>query len=116
MNLPSIKTLRAIAHDRAPELRELLEQKRKTRDYQSVRDWIRQCYHEPRYYDRMLCAANEICGTCGVEGFRARNGYYWEYLNTGDTYTPTLLLNRTTGRFAVTSWGDIVERHGTREW
>jgi len=115
MNLPSIKTLNIVAQDRARELRELLEKKRKTREYASVQELIKQSYREPFYYDRLMCAANEICNTCGVESFRAKNGDYWEYLNAGDTYTPTLLLNRRTGRLIVSSWGDVVERCGTQE-
>lgn len=38
------------------------------------------------------------------------------YVNTGDTYSPTLLCNIETGAWRLTTWGDYVEayerRHG----
>ena len=111
MNLPSIKTLRTIAGDRAGELRELLEQKRQTRDYESVREWERQCYHPPSYIERLLCAANEIMRGYGVENLCQPDSPIeeplWSYINMGDTYTKTLLYCHHTGRFRVGCWGDL---------
>lgn len=110
--LPSVKTLRPIFKDRAKEARELLEKKRKTRDYASVQMWEKQCYHRPHYTERLLCALNEIGEFYGVEFFTTHKGNEYSYLNSGDTYTLTLLYCHTTGRFRVGTWGDIVEREG----
>ena len=33
------------------------------------------------------------------------------YVNRGDTYAPTILLDHETGRFHATSWGNWVEGH-----
>jgi hypothetical protein len=33
----------------------------------------------------------------------------FEYLNTGDTYAPTI-IRWSSGRYTISSWGDIVER------
>ena len=111
-NLPSVKSLSAVFGERAKEARELLEGKRKTTDYESVRAWERSCYHRPGYTDRVLCALNEIADTYGVErieaGINARSPAV-EYLNAGDTYTTTLCLIDGRG-MRVTDWGSIVER------
>lgn len=114
MNLPSTKTLTQVAGDKAQELRELLEKKRKTRDYQSVKTWVSQSYHEPRYSERLMCAINEIVGGYGVEAITKRGQVYptYEYINMGDTYTTTILRDCRTGRVFVGTWGDIVERGG----
>jgi hypothetical protein len=49
--------------------------------------------------------------TFGVEGDCELNGGIdIQYLNTGDTYAPTVCYYR--GRFVVSSFGDIVERAG----
>ena len=112
MRLPSVKTLALVAGDRAKEVRELLEQKRKTADYQSVREWEKRCYIRPRYGERLMCAINEILGGFGVE-LLTRDGELtpeYEYINTGDAYTLTIVRDCTTGRLLVTTWGDIVER------
>ena len=66
MRLPSMKTLERVAGERAKEVRELLEQKRKTVDYQSVREWEKLCWNRPRYSERLMCALNEILGGYGV--------------------------------------------------
>ena len=34
------------------------------------------------------------------------------YVNTGDTYSPTVVYDYGSGRFSLTSWGDWVERAG----
>jgi hypothetical protein len=47
--------------------------------------------------------------TYGVESGQLQSGEYFSYLNTGDTYNPTIVHFR--GRFSVCAWGDIVERY-----
>ena len=114
--LPSVKTLSIVFGDRAKEARELLEKKRKTTEYDSVKKWIDACYNKPSYTERLLCALNEIAGTHGVECIFG-NGQYWpdfEYLNMGDAYVATLIYSRKTGSFSVGCWGDIVERANGR--
>lgn len=113
MNLPSVKTLSRVAGDRAKELRELLERKRKTRDYRSVQDWERQCYNKPRYGERLMYAINEILNGYGVECL-TREGEIapeYEYINMGDTYALTILRHVETERVIVSTMGDIAERH-----
>jgi hypothetical protein len=59
-----------------------------------------------------MVALDATAETFGVEyvpaGHNARSPGF-EYLNTGDTYAPTI-IRLDTGRYIVSSWGDIVER------
>lgn len=53
----------------------------------------------------------------GVESIRCPvHGLQAVYVNTGDTYSATLLCNIATGAWRITTWGDYVEayerRHG----
>ncbi len=68
---------------------------------------------------------NTLLGLHGTEGIRGewRNGYWCDivgaYVNTGDTYAPTVIQIRgdwsgAPSRFIVSSLGDWVERHGER--
>ena len=68
--------------------------------------------------DDILRAANDnMPRGCGVEPLRGKYmGGYWGdthalYVNTGDTYSATLLYDCHKERFYVTSWGDYVESH-----
>lgn len=114
MRLPSVKTLATITTvDKAKELRELFEKKRKTRDYRSVQEWCKQCFYDPRYNERLLCACNEILEGYGVEVIYRREGDLnpkYAYVNTGDAYTPTLIQDCETSQLFVSDWGSIVER------
>lgn len=63
-----------------------------------------------------MAALDELLETCGVEPIRTSeyiDPYYGEirasYLNTGDTYCSTILLDHKKDRFYLTSFGDFVE-------
>lgn len=110
MNLPSIKTLRVVFGDNAKEARRILEMTRAQLEaLPACAARIAECYHKPATSDLRLTALDALAGTHGVEAFETRAGWC-EYLNAGDTYTPTLLRFR--GRYRVACWGDIAERHG----
>ena len=111
MNLPSIKTLSAVFGDRASEARTILEMNRAALEaLPAGAARVAECCHPPKTYDLRLTCLDAICdGSFGVEGFRLRDGTYCDYLNTGDTYAPTLL--HVHGRYRVACWGDIAERH-----
>lgn len=70
-----------------------------------------------------LLAVSDLIGGYGVENLEGREndydaGYYGnsqaEYVNMGDTYSPTLLFDNETGQYIWTSWGDFVESHRRR--
>lgn len=82
--------------------------------------YVRSMYSNP--YDShmwrvtvVLHAINEILGTYGVEALGPARGSSqstpYEYLNTGDPYTTTLIYKRATDTLSVGAWGDIAERH-----
>jgi hypothetical protein len=76
----------------------------------------RQHYNPPTKFDRICDTLNEILGTHGVEAVRSPDvvNRYWGdsvalFLNTGDSYEPTLLYDIGKGRWLMTSLGDWVE-------
>lgn len=118
-NLPSIKTLKTIAFERAAELRAVLEittnseldKVLESGKYPATQSWVRSCFNSPRFHELKFAICDEILGNYGVEvipGRGTKSSPRIEYSNSGDTYTNTLLFVR--GRYLVGSWGDIVER------
>lgn len=78
----------------------------------------RYCYHFSRRSEIKLSALDELLLTCGIEVIRNESGDDWDayygdiiasYLNTGDSYATTILLDHTANRWRFTSWGDFVE-------
>lgn len=117
--LPSVRTLRTICPDRAPELRRVLEADRAAllallaypSRYRVTAQWVGACYHAPVTADIRLAIADEILGTHGVEYIpagRGRRSPAIAYCNAGDPYIPTLL--RLNGVYRVGDWGSITER------
>jgi hypothetical protein len=119
--LPSIRTLRSVFADRAPEARRILEMRRSDLESHPVgAARVAECYHAPQTFDlRLDVLASLDTGLHGVEGFDVsrRDGTQATlyYLNAGDTYTTTIVF--WDGRYRVESWGDrveILERQGWR--
>lgn len=109
--LPSIKTLDAAFPGKGKELRLALESIAYCDSLPVVQDLIRSCYHRPSTSHRRMVALDSIAETMGVEYIAEGEGSKSpaiEYLNTGDTYTPTILY--VNGSYRVGSWGDLVER------
>lgn len=73
---------------------------------------IRECYNPPTTSDIRLHCLDALLGTFGIEAFQTRNGTWVEYLNIGETYSPTIV--RMNGHYRIASWGDIAERYGSR--
>lgn len=124
MQIPSTKTLRLIC-DRPALLRKILratstEEILKISEKNgltSPSEIVARCYSAPWLQQLKMTAANEVCGTHGVEAVRYKNGRVaFEYLNAGDPYVPTLIRwnDGRTRRYVVKSWGDIVERSNKR--
>ena len=107
--LPSVRTLSAVFGDNAKQARRILEMSR--RELESLPAGaarVAECYHPPATSDLRLTCLNALAGTHGVESFQTKTGYC-DYLNAGDAYAATLVRFR--GRYRVTTWGDIAERH-----
>lgn len=109
MNLPSIKTLAQVFADKAPQARAILEMTRAQLEaLPAGAARVAECYHAPATFDIRLHCLDALGESSGVESFELSDGSRCDYLNTGDTYTATLL--RVHGRYRVACWGDIAER------
>ena len=117
--LPSIRTLENAFPGKGKELRRVLEMRRKElAEHPAGAARIAACWHPPKTYDVRLHVLNAVAETFGVEyiahaddGYREGEQYGIDYINTGDTYTPTIVRFAATGTYQVRSWGDIVERN-----
>lgn len=113
MKYPSVKTLRAIFGDKAPEARRILKLTWET-GLRELRDEYdrRNGMHHPttKPWPVKMDTLNTLGGFHGVETLALGDGSFVDYLNAGDTYAATLLRWR--GRYSVGCWGDLVERHG----
>lgn len=89
-------------------------------EYPRTKAWITQCYHLPSRDELIMSMLDERLDGCGVEPIRIEGSwvdkYHMDivasYVNFGDTYATTVVLDHRTGRFIVTSWGDYVESRG----
>ena len=119
MNLPSIKTLDRAFPGKGKALRTLLTSSAAVRAHPAAQALEAQCYNPPGLAYLRMTALDAAAGTYGIEAVW-REGESasdctstpaFEYLNTGDTYAPTI-VRRAGGRYQVASWGDIVEKGG----
>lgn len=121
MNAPSKKRLMEslnITSEKAELVRKLIRNEVKTRDislFPETAKWLDQCYNEPCYRERLMSCLNEVIQGNGVESIEG-DDWRWpaaSYVNTGDTYSPTLLLDWEKNTISLTTWRDWVERRET---
>jgi len=74
--------------------------------------------HESISSRDMVTEADGLLDGHGIEHIRSRNGKAEAYyVNMGDTYTTTILLDTSKDRIWITSWGDwleVEERQGNK--
>lgn len=75
----------------------------------AVGDWISQCYHKPRHDALVMCALNDVLDCHGVAALRVGGEWVGEYLNTGDMYCSTIVLDSKSGEYLFTTYADYVE-------
>lgn len=99
--------------EKGKKIRDLLMKKTKTRDYTSVQESEKKCFHPMNYKHRLMIALDEILDGYGVEYLGTDNPHYprFEYVSLGDTYEPTIIHNLETGRIFIDSWGNVAERY-----
>jgi hypothetical protein len=111
-----------ITPEQAETVRKLIRGELHTRDekrFPRSNTYFDRCYHQPNRLTRILECLNEALETHGVEPLGHvdfRDGPPAEYLNTGDTYTATLLFDHGTDTFKLTSWGDWLEKNEKKSW
>lgn len=106
--LPSIKTLSTV-FDNAKRAREILEMTRaQLMELEACIKRDAECLNSPKTYDLRMTALNALdSGLFGMESVSSTKDEYADYLNTGDTYAPTLIRFR--GNYRVQSLGDFIE-------
>lgn len=115
-SLPSTKTLDSAFPGHGRELRKVLEMNRSQLAQHPVgAARIAECFHPPKTYNVRLHVLNSIAETYGVEYIAHEHDtfhtvYGLDYLNTGDSYTKTIIYDHSKGRYVVAAWGDIVEK------
>jgi hypothetical protein len=90
---------------------------------EATEDWVRQCFHKPSDTELKMHALNALFDCHGVEAIRVDgawvDSYHHDivaaYLNTGDTYALTVVLDSETGEFLLTSYGDYMEAYETAQ-
>lgn len=84
--------------------------------YEAVRNWRDRLYSEPLDYELKLRAIDSIMDAHGVEVLIAdeTGKAIASYVNTGDTYSATVLYDLENEEFLVTSWGDFYEEWKTK--
>lgn len=103
--------------EQAQAIRDLLHGIVKPGAYASVRHWRAECYHPPTHIECVMCAIDEIIHGCGTESIWGEKDEQWpvaEYVNTGDTYSATILYCYETHTFRLTTWGGFYERYARR--
>jgi len=67
------------------------------------------CYNRPFYSERLMKCINEVMQGNGVEALGDSMNPLALYVNTGDTYSSTLLYSYKTKTIRLTTWGDFAE-------
>jgi hypothetical protein len=106
MRTPSIKILSKVFENPAEAKRVLFMSHKQLAEHPVGAARIAECYHWPAWHDVRMTILNSIDpGLHGIETIRGRECA--DYLNTGDTYAPTLIFWR--GAYRVQSVGDFIE-------
>ena len=68
--------------------------------------------------NRRTSAINELVGGFGVEGIEVEGEFVADYVNTGDTYSATILREYgiwNTSEYRLTTWGDWLQAKEAEE-
>lgn len=98
--LSARKLLKALRCDTHEQLEALWE---------GYADYLQPMYNRPLLFECVMAYANELIGGHGVDGIEDDNGDWLTYVNTGDTYSATLI--HYAGRYKLSTWGDMVENN-----
>jgi len=117
---PSVKRIVEFLNeskDTAILIRAVIQGKLNPLEIKEVAAWVNRCYHMPSKGELKMEAINALMhGAYGVEATSDPNASSTSpplltYVNTGDTYSPTIVRLRG-GKYILSTWGDQVERLG----
>ena len=120
-NFPSIGRIQkffGIDNAKAETVRGLLDRSIDPESLPIIKNWLKTMQHEPRKIEKIMEALNVTLEMFGIEAIRFEDwidNYYCDicatYLNTGDTYAPTILYDTKNKKFILTTFGDFVEKN-----
>lgn len=103
-----------ITTEKADQILKVVNNKLDPESFQSVQQWVNECYHYPSKLELKLEAINELLGGFGVEYIEAVDDCEYtqrglSYINLGDSYHNTVIFNHSSNRWTFNYWGNIVE-------
>lgn len=115
-SIQTIAEYLSVSEETAQRIRALINRDMNPDSFDSVDKWRRQCYNEPTTEEKIQCALNELIegyGTEAIETGNYVNSFFghigFVYINTGDTYNPTIIYNTSDDFYFLGTWGDVVE-------
>lgn len=116
----SLKRLKSLFHwvdnDKYTILKELLDDdtdEEMIEQFESNQKWISQCFNKPDLHSLRMNALNEVLEGHGVETIRGSewDSFYgdvtFEYINVGDSYTPTVIYDIRNDKFKLKCIADV---------
>jgi len=116
--VPTIMSFLNVDKETAKKVRGLVKEDIDPEEFESVQKWIRECYNRPSQDELIMEALNEVLDGCGpeaIEGSEYVDSYHRyfvaSYVNMGDTYAGTVILDHRSGRYLLGTWGGFVEHN-----
>lgn len=78
-------------------------------EFNSAGPWRTGSIVDTKDWHLIIQAANSIMEMHGIEPLVVNDKLIASYVNTGETYAPTVLYDHANERFLVTSWGQFLE-------
>jgi hypothetical protein len=110
-SIKKIASFLNVSQEEAQAIKAVVTGKIDPRAFPKVAAWVNKCYNMPSRGELKMAAIDEIMKGLGTEAIFGSNDPYWpniSYVNTGDTYSPTVV--RTDGKYYLSTWGDEFER------
>lgn len=107
----TVKNLQQINHVPPENAKDCMEAFKLSTDelVEKYPEVFKRFYNQPCRSETLLLVFNHILGMYGIESFDHK-GISYSYLNSGDSYSLTVIYNYRKGNFTLNCWGDIVER------
>lgn len=107
-----IANILGVGTDYASLIKQVVENRLSPDAFKAVEQAQRKAYNFLSLTEKKMIALNELIGgygTVAVFSDRSVVRPAFEYVNTGDTYSPTIVASYADGMYRYTSWGDELE-------